>query len=749
MSKKSSSPPTSPNNFSQAMTSVIQTIQAKLDFKAIKLKQGAKVPKIRVKNGENGNIEVYPLIGDKYIIGRSSRSCDIVVRSPLVSTIHCVVEKYKPKSNLFIIKDENSTNGVYLKKHRYQSLLLRHGDVVSLGPPDLQDVSEIRFYYPPSWWLVLLRYGLYFSALILTLLIFWISQQWSQYQVYPLPEGVSGPVIIYPEDGKTPLAPRITSTHRELEKLSDFSPYLPLAVIASEDSRYFWHFGVDPLGILRAVLINRQEGTVKQGASTVTQQLARSLFPSVGRENTIDRKLREMLVALKLEAVYSKDEILKTYLNRVYLGVNSYGFEDAAQFYFAKSAADLDIAQAATLVAILPAPNAYNPVQDYDTALSLRNRVIQRMYDLGMISQEDYSKAKRSRIQVSPKARQTLSNITAPYFYTYVFSELNSLLGDDLAKEGDFIVETALKPDLQKKTETALKEHIKTYGSTYRFSQGGIVTLDTKTGEILALVGGEDYTKSQFNRVTQAKRQPGSTFKVFAFAAAIEQGISPYKLYSCGGLTWQAVSYKPCERTAGSTDMYKGLAQSENAIALRVAKDVGLDKVINIARRLGVKSELEKVPGLILGQSEANVLEMTGAYAGIANDGIWNRPHAIRIIRDGRDCQDYTNYKTCRVIYQFNQDGSERKQAISKKVAATMTDMMQEVITSGTGKSAYVGKNEAGKTGTTDRGVDLWFIGYIPKEHIATGVWLGNDDNSATNGSSAQAASLWGKLYRE
>jgi 1A family penicillin-binding protein len=730
------------------ITGVFQTVQARLNFKALRLKTGAKVAKLRIKNGEGGKVEVYPLIGDRYLIGRSSSCCDIVVRNPIISQIHCLIERNPHNPRTFIAKDQHSTNGIYVGRCRYKSLLLRHGDTIALGPPELREAIEIRYENPPPRWILMARYGLYSTAVAATLLLFWIGTQWSKYQVYPLPDGVSGPVIIYSGDGKTPLRPQVFSTHRELNKLSDFSPYLPQAVIASEDTRFYWHLGIDPLGILRAIVINYQQDEVKQGASTITQQLARSIFPSVGRENSLSRKLREMIVALKLEAVYSKEEILKTYLNRVYLGVNSYGFEDAAQFYFNKSAADLDLVEAATLVAILPAPNAYNPVQDYDTAIALRNRVLQRMYGLGMISREEATRARRSRIEISPRARQTLSNIIAPYFYSYVFQELNFLLGEDLAKEGDFIVETGLNQDLQQKAETILKQHLQAKGSQYGFAQGAMVTIDGKTGEILALVGGEDYSKSQFNRATQALRQPGSTFKVFAYAAALEQGISPYKLYSCAALSWQGQEYKPCERSNGSADMYRGLAQSENAIALRVAQDVGLDRVVALARRLGIKSRLQQVPGLVLGQSEVNVLEMTGAYATFANGGIWNRPHAIRVIRDGRDCQDYQNYNTCRLIYTFNQEGSETKKAIAPNIAQTMTEMMQGVVKSGTGRSAYVGRGEAGKTGTTNKAADLWFIGYLPQQHLVIGVWLGNDDNSPTRGSSAQAASLWGSYVR-
>ena len=242
---------------------------------------------------------------------------------------------------------------------------------------------------------------------------------------------------------------------------------MPKAVIASEDSRFYWHFGVDPLGVVRAVLINTSDKGISQGASTLTQQLSRSLFTEVGRENTAGRKIREMLVALKLEAFYSKNDILKTYLNRVYLGVGSYGFEDASQFYFDKSAKNLDISEAATLVAMLPAPNLYNPVQDYQTSVQLRNRVINRMVSLGMISEQEAARARRSRIKVSPRASQALSKMLAPYFYSYVFQELQQLLGEDVAKEGNFIVETSLDPKIQTKAEQSLKAAINVAGQQF------------------------------------------------------------------------------------------------------------------------------------------------------------------------------------------------------------------------------------------------------------------------------------------
>ncbi|MFM6454181.1 MAG: transglycosylase domain-containing protein, partial [Planktothrix sp.] len=309
--------------------------------------------------------------------------------------------------------------------------------------------------------------------------------------------------------------------------------------------------------------------------STLSQQLARSLYRDyVGTEDSAGRKFREAVVALKLEAVYGKNKLLKTYLNRVYLGINLYGFEDAARFYFNKSAKDLTLSEATTLVGILPAPNSFNPIQNYQLAVEYRDRVISRMLEMGMVSEAEADRARRSRIEINPKAQEFLESTISPYFYDYVFVELEKLLGVQLAREGNFIVETALDIPMQTIAETALKRSIQTTGATNGFSQGGLVTLDSNTGEILAMAGGADYKESQFNRVTQAQRQPGSTFKLFSYLAALIQGIPPGQTYSCEPFTWQGQSYQGCERSGGDVDMYRGLALSENIIALRVAQDV-------------------------------------------------------------------------------------------------------------------------------------------------------------------------------
>ncbi len=735
----------SANPITQFVTQFVQRFNT-----APALKPGARVPEIWVQTADDDQAQTHALVGDRYLLGRSSSQSDIVVRNPVVSQVHLSLSRDPAQPRQFVIKDEKSTNGVYMGRRRLKTLMLRHGDVLTLGPPELADGVRLRYHNPLPKWVRGLRYGLGAVGGIVGLVVVAIGIEWMKIPIYPLPSGVEGPVMVYARDGETPLRQLPTRSHQELKRLRDFSPYLPQAVIASEDSRFYWHLGVDPLGILRAVVVNFQRRGIAQGASTVTQQLARSLYPDyVGRSNTAGRKIREAIVALKLETFYSKDELLRNYLNRVYLGVGSYGFEDAAQFYFDKSAADVTLVEAATLVAILPAPNSYNPVQDYDTAVQLRDRIIERMAQLGMISQDEANTARRSRIEISPTAEEILSGTIAPYFYSHIFTELRQRLGESLAREGNFIVETGLDLDKQAAAEQALTTAVENSGGRLGFEQGAIVTLDHRTGEVVALVGGVDYSQSQFNRATSAQRQPGSTFKLFAYAAALAQGIPASKVYDCSPVTWQGQRYRGCERSSGAINMDRGMAQSENAVAIRVAQDAGMENMIAMARNLGVRSELRTSPGLVLGESETNVLEMTGAYGAIANDGEWHRPHAIKRVLDSGDCLDPQDFETCRVIYDASQDRSGQHQAVSPAVAQVLQRMLRAVVQGGTGGRAALGLGEGGKTGTTDRLVDLWFIGSVPGANLTTGIWLGNDNNSPTRGGSGDAAQLWRDYMRQ
>ncbi|WP_017315929.1 transglycosylase domain-containing protein [Mastigocladopsis repens] len=742
-------PPQKSQTLLGQITQAVQTIQARVDFSKLALKPNAKVPELWVQDAGADKAEVYPLLGDRYILGRSSKSSDIVVRNPVVSQIHLSLSRdSNQRQPVFVIKDENSTNGIYRGRRRVNSLELRHGDVLTLGPPELAASVRLQYVDPPPWYMRAATWAAYGVGGVTALMGLVIGVEWLKFDVKPLPGATRSPVVVYARDGVTKLREPRTTAHIDMKRLQDFGPYLPTAIIASEDSRYYWHFGVDPLGILRAVFINTQSGDVQQGASTVTQQVARSLFRDyVGRQDSLGRKFREAMVALKLETFYSKDEVLLTYLNRVFLGGDTSGFEDAGRYYFDKSAKELTLSEAATLVAILPAPNGFDFCGDSQnklTTIEYRNRVLKRMLEMGKIKQDEYNRARRSPIEISSKVCEQQAKTIAPYFYSYVFQELETILGKELATEGNFIIETQLDPAIQSQAETALRNHVRNAGSSFGFSQGAMVTLDSSNGAILAMVGGTDYRTSQFNRAIQAKRQPGSTFKIFAYTAAIEQGISPGRSYSCAPFRWRGFTYKPCRTGAGSLDIATGLAQSENPIALRLAQEVGLDKVVAMARRLGVKSQLDPVPGLVLGQSVVNVMEMTGAFGAIGNGGVWNRPHAISRILDSSDCRDRNDFKTCREIYSYDQDQDANRRVLQTNVADTMTRLLRGVITNGTGHSAAIGLGEAGKTGTTDKNVDLWFIGFIPSRQQVTGIWLGNDNNSPTSGSSAQASQLWG-----
>ncbi|MCU0569787.1 MAG: transglycosylase domain-containing protein [Oculatellaceae cyanobacterium Prado106] len=749
--KPPSQPAQPPRTFLGAITQAVRTVQAKVNFSQLVLKPNARVPELWVQDANATKAEVYPLLGEHYLLGRSSKSCDIVVRNPVISQVHMSLTRDKRQGDSsFVLKDENSTNGIYRGKKRLTKLALRHGDILSLGPPELATSVRVQFHNPPPWYVRALRYGLYGFTGVTACGALYIGYEWQRFTVRPLPVSVQGPVVVTARDGTTLLRPVENRAHTEKRQLSEFSSFLPKAIVASEDERYNWHFGVDPLGITRALLTNLREGEIREGGSTITQQLARSIFREyVGTEDSTGRKLREAIVALKLETVYSKDFLMLTYLNRVYLGNSLYGFEDAAQFYFAKSAKDLDLSEAATLVGILPAPNRFNPVQDYETAVQYRDRVINNMARQGMVTMEEAQSARRSRININPAAVQELQSTIAPYFYGQIFTELEALLGSQLAQEGNFIVESSLDTRMQALAENSLKNAIATNGAAGGYSEGALVTLNSSTGEVLAMVGGADYSRSQFNRASQALRQPGSTFKVFAYTAALEQGISPGTPYSCAPLFWQGQSYDGCRSGGGSVDFYSGMAQSENAVALRVAQDVGLDRVAQMAKRLGITSELNPVPGLVLGQSEVTVLDMTGAFGVLANQGVRIPPHTINRILDGNECADERDRNTCREIYNHSRDAKAGVAVISPEVANTMTTLLQGVVQSGTGRRAAIGQGEAGKTGTTNDNVDLWYVGYIPSSTLTTGIWFGNDDNTPTGGNSGDAAQLWGDYMRQ
>ncbi len=514
---------------------------------------------------------------------------------------------------------------------------------------------------------------------------------------------------------------------KERLEVKEVPKSLKLAAVASEDRRFYDHNGVDLAGIGRAIVNNFKRGQVAEGGSTITQQLARILF--LNRDKNLGRKFQEALLALKLEQTYTKDEILAFYLNYSYFGAGAYGAADASKVYFNKSAAKLTTAEAALLVGLLPAPSVYSPLSNPNLARKRRDLVLKVMADQGVISQAERKKytAKAPRFQIS---RDRL-NANA-YFTSYVQTLLPGLVDPDLLERGGLLVETTLDAQAQALAQQTLSRKVQGWRS---IDQGALVSLDPTTGEILALVGGTDFTKSQFNRATQALRQPGSSFKTFIYLAALDAGYSPTQ-------TWEdrpikVGNYTPKNSDGqylGAMNLMQALAKSRNTIAVQLMLDVGIDKTVAMARRMGITSPLQENASLALGSSEVQLLEITRAYGILANQGVLVAPYGVKRVRDRQG----------RVLYEAS---PQQEKILDQDLAWTMTQFLRQVVIQGTGRATQVAFEVAGKTGTTDLGRDLWFVGYTPK--VVTGVWLGNDNNQPTGASSSLAAQLWGQYMRQ
>jgi penicillin-binding protein 1A len=505
------------------------------------------------------------------------------------------------------------------------------------------------------------------------------------------------------------------------------------AFIASEDQRFYQHQGVDYRAIARAALANAKAGSVTEGASTITQQLARIAF--LNQEKRIWRKLREMRIAIEIEHSLEKSEILETYLNLVYLGAGSYGIADAAWIYFGKSPQELNLSEVTTLAGIIPAPSVYSPFTNPALAKERRNIVLTRMEQEGFISASAAFKAKASDLLTNRHQPKRLDR-QADYFTNYIEQELPKYVNQEVLQAGGVVVETTLNPEWQKAAETTVKYGLEHYGKWQEFQQGALVALDSNRGEIRAMVGGQDFGDNQYNRVTQAQRQPGSTFKTFVYTTAIASGFSPYQSYLDAQYFvdgYQPTNYNDQYRDS-YVSIYDALASSINTIALRTMIDVGWNPTIKIAHLMGIKSELKPSYTLALGSSEVNLLEITNAYSTLASKGIYQQSYGISRISD----------RQAQVVYepQF-----EPQAAINQETAAMMSWMLQGVVNSGTAIPAQIGRQAAGKTGTSDQSRDLWYIGYIPQ--VTAGIWLGNDDNQPTKGSSGVAAEMWRKFMIE
>lgn len=510
----------------------------------------------------------------------------------------------------------------------------------------------------------------------------------------------------------------------EVIYLEDLPYYVPAAIVDVEDRRFYSHFGFDIIGFTRASLVNLVKRRYAQGASTITQQVAKNLF--LTSEKSIKRKVQELLLSFWLESKFSKEQILTLYLNRVYLGAGTYGIEAAANRYFGKSSRDLSLKEAAILAGMLKAPSRYNPIASPENAQKRSELVLKLMFDHGSITKTEMEKAIKEPLHDSTKYKVE----GARHFADMVFNEVNAYIGE---RENDVYVSTTLDQDLQQKAEWILRESIIS-NKNKNVTDGAVVILD-HNGAIKALVGGIDYTKSQFNRATQALRQPGSAFKPFVYITALQQGWKPDDMIA--DLPLQIGEWKPenyDKKYYGAVSLRKALARSLNLATINLAERMNRQDIMRTARKMGITTDMHNAPALALGASGVKVLDMAAAYTVIANGGKATWPYAITEIysKDG--------------VQLYQRDYSEPMQLLNKETVKEITEMMQNVIDFGTGKKAKLPVFAAGKTGTTQDYRDAWFIGWTD-QYIAA-VWVGNDDNSPMKGigGASLPAEIWRKI---
>lgn len=491
------------------------------------------------------------------------------------------------------------------------------------------------------------------------------------------------------------------------------------ALLATEDRRFFQHKGVDPIGIARALIRNVTAHGVHEGGSTLTQQLARNIFLS--NERSLQRKIKEALLAIKLEQQLTKDQILELYLNNVYFGEGAYGIGAASEIYFGKSPRALNKAECALLAGLPQAPSLYNPFSNPELAVKRRNEVLENMVETGKLSEGDAKILKARRLRLNPNGRALSSSDKAPFFNRYVVREVTSLLDMDEQTfwQQGLKIYTTLDPRAQRIAETQVRSLSHAFGRTGRKQQAALLSLDEHAG-MIAYVGGKDFSVSQFDRVSQAHRPAGSLFKVFVYTTAMAQGFSPLTVYKDAPIEfgpWKPENYD--KRHHGYMTLARALAQSNNIIAVKLLHDVSPEAAIQTAQRMGVESRMEPNLSLALGAADVTLLEMTGAFNVFRNQGVYKEPYAIEKITDRKG----------QVLYQVRPD---ERTVLERVPRDTMVGLMQGVIRFGTAKAAAFGRDAAGKTGTSDDYRDAWFIGYTPE--VTTGVWVGNDDNSKMPG---------------
>ncbi|MFG1397680.1 transglycosylase domain-containing protein [Roseixanthobacter pseudopolyaromaticivorans] len=533
-------------------------------------------------------------------------------------------------------------------------------------------------------------------------------------------------VMIQAADGK-PLATRGDMGGAAVP-LKELPAYLPKAFIAIEDRRFYDHWGIDTLGLARAVFTNLTSGRVRQGGSTLTQQLAKNLF--LTQERTFSRKIQEVVLALWLEKKFSKAEILDLYMNRVYFGSGAYGVEAAAQRYFGKSARNVTLSEAAMLAGIVNAPSRLAPTRNLKAAQDRAALVLVAMREQGLIS-PDMAKTALAR-------PATVAKPTGPesigYVADWVMEQMDSYVGE---LSGDVTVRTTIDANLQSVAQAAVSDTLAKSGAKYGVGQGALVSLDTD-GAVKALVGGRSYEDSQYNRAVTARRQPGSSFKPFVYLTALERGLTPDTVREDAPI--QLKGWRPenaSHEYRGPVTLQTALALSLNTVSVRLALEVGPKAIVATAKRLGIASPLDPNPSIALGTSEVSVLELAAAYTPFANGGIGVIPYVIDSVKgaDGK------------VLYARTTSGPGR--VVAPEYVSMMNHMMEETLISGTGRRAELpGWDAAGKTGTSQDYRDAWFVGYTAR--FVTAVWLGNDDSSPTKKASGAnlPAEIWSRYMK-
>jgi penicillin-binding protein 1A len=510
--------------------------------------------------------------------------------------------------------------------------------------------------------------------------------------------------------------------------LKELPRHVPQAFIAIEDRRFYSHFGVDPVGVGRALVANVMRRGVSQGGSTITQQLAKNLF--LTQERTLTRKVQEVALALWIEHKFSKTTILELYLNRVYFGAGAYGIEAAAQRYFNKPAQKLTVAEAAMLAGLVRSPSRLAPSRNPDGAERRAQTVLAAMADMKFVTDD---MAKVALIRPAQAVKQVGAG-SVNYVADWIMDVLDDLVG---RVEQDIVVETSIDPLLQAAAEKALVEELARNGEKAGVGQGAIVAM-SPDGAVRALVGGRNYAESQFNRAVAAKRQPGSAFKPFVYLTAIERGLTPETMRDDKPIAlkgWKPENYS--REYYGSVSLKQALALSLNTVAVRLTLEFGPTAVIRTAHRLGIASKLDPNPSIALGTSEVSLIELVAAMAPFANGGFATAPHIVERVRSANGKMLYTRAP------------QNLGRIVEPRYVAMMNAMLQETLIAGTARKAELaGWPAAGKTGTSQDFRDAWFVGYTG--HLVTGVWLGNDDSSPTRKTTGGGlpVEIWSKFMR-